>query len=53
MLKNTQTEGQLGNFLIKVSNIFDKVDGEIEKYTVTTSTGMRPCTRSIFIFEKY
>lgn len=35
-----------------VSNIFEKFDGDIEKYSVTTANGMKPCTRSIFIFEK-
>ena len=36
-----------------VSNIFEKFDGEIEKFSITSSVNMKPCTRSIFILEKY
>jgi hypothetical protein len=36
-----------------VSNIYEQFQGESERYSVTTALNVRPCTRSIFILEKF
>lgn len=47
MLKNLKTNGSL------VSNIFERIESENERFSVTSSVNMKPCTRSIFILEKF
>lgn len=46
MLNNLKTNGSLA------SNIYEKFECEIERYSVTTAMNLKSCTRSIFIFEK-
>lgn len=47
MLANEKTQGYLA------CNNNEKIPGVEEAYAITTAKGIHPCSRSVFIIERY